>query len=866
MANLSNINNKFLVTTGGDVGIGVTSPAEKLDVAGDIMLSVASSFIKTTTGDLYISPASFNTTLYNGVNPQILNIYNAGNLSIKLDSAAGTYGGVLLNLAGTNFVHGVSGQGLVLSHHNVGPSNAIVSGDSVNPDNLYINNSGAANDWSNVIITGNVGIATASPSKKLDVQVASGDGIRVSNSTNSAYYSDLLINHNDVSSMQLTCMGTSILQAGNTGNTVLASRTNKDIIITPSGTGNVGIGTTAPAHKLAIEGGADTVIQMSHGSGAVYNWALAAQYITNNAFEIVPSTVVGGSVFTTPVATFKSDGNVGIGTITPSEILHIKDSTNTTLNIEGDSAAGSTFINFTAGSNATKAQISGAKAGVSGGRLLVYTANSSGTSTERMRIDSSGKVGIAITPSAWSVDALQVGQASISQDVNSVYIGANTYNSAAGWKRINAQLAGYMRMGTNDGIWSFSNGITGIADSVITWNERMRIDSSGNVGIATTAPGRKLTIGNGNGFVNNQISLQDGAGTERATISVETTVANDLLIAATSNLRFFTGSTIGNTTTLPTNERMRIDSVGRTIIQSGTLTTPAYTPAQGYPLHVQGIANQCFISIGKSGQTTGSQGMVIGLDTTTSYVWNREAIDISFGTDPGGELMRIKSGGNVGIGTSSPNYKLSVANASTRIVSINYQDSLNTIMSHAGSPNYGLEALTIRGDYIAFYTDYDPSHYQGTEKIRILSGGGITFNGDTAVANALDDYEEGTYSPILQTAGGSAATMSMQLGYYTKIGNVVTVSGTATWSANGSNANTLTVLTLPFSNSSDSNARVAGTFGAVNGIALGDTLRLVVDPGQTQAYVIQQGSNTYSHANTITASGAIYGFSITYRT
>ncbi len=124
------------------------------------------------------------------------------------------------------------------------------------------------------------------------------------------------------------------------------------------------------------------------------------------------------------------------------------------------------------------------------GDIVFKTNNSDGTNpsvaaTERMRIDSSGKVGIAITPSAWSVDALQVGQASISQDINSVYVGANTYNSAAGWKRINSQLAGYMRMGTNDGIWSFSNAITGAADSVITWNERMRITSGGIVQINT---------------------------------------------------------------------------------------------------------------------------------------------------------------------------------------------------------------------------------------------------------------------------------------------------------------------------------------------------------------------------------------------
>ena len=105
------------------------------------------------------------------------------------------------------------------------------------------------------IDTGSVGIGTTSPQKKLDVLVAGGDGIRVSNSTNSAYYSDLLINYNDVSTMQLICMGTSILQAGNTGDTILASRTNKDIVIDPGGTGNVKINADTSINRGNETGG-----------------------------------------------------------------------------------------------------------------------------------------------------------------------------------------------------------------------------------------------------------------------------------------------------------------------------------------------------------------------------------------------------------------------------------------------------------------------------------------------------------------------------------------------------------------------------------------------------------------------------------
>jgi hypothetical protein len=58
-----------------------------------------------------------------------------------------------------------------------------------------------------------------------------------------------------------------------------------------------------------------------------------------------------------------------------------------------------------------------------------------------------------------------------------------------------------------------------------------------------------------------------------------------------------------------------------------------------------------------------------------------------------------------------------------------------------------------------------------TERMRVQSGGGISFNGDTAAANALDDYEEGTWTPTF-----SGATLSTANGTYTKIGRQVTVN------------------------------------------------------------------------------------------
>ena len=63
-----------------------------------------------------------------------------------------------------------------------------------------------------------------------------------------------------------------------------------------------------------------------------------------------------------------------------------------------------------------------------------------------------------------------------------------------------------------------------------------------------------------------------------------------------------------------------------------------------------------------------------------------------------------------------------------------------------------------------------------TERMRIQSGGGISFNGDTAQANALDDYEEGTFTPTLSFSNLSVSSYSVQNGSYIKVGRIVHVN------------------------------------------------------------------------------------------
>jgi len=84
--------------------------------------------------------------------------------------------------------------------------------------------------------------------------------------------------------------------------------------------------------------------------------------------------------------------------------------------------------------------------------------------------------------------------------------------------------------------------------------------------------------------------------------------------------------------------------------------------------------------------------------------------------------------------------------------------------------------------------------------VRILSSGGITFNGDTAAANALDDYEEGTWTPSYNcSTTPPTVSYTARLGYYTKVGRLVHIKGFIQVSSMSSvGTGTVTITGLPF--------------------------------------------------------------------
>jgi len=125
----------------------------------------------------------------------------------------------------------------------------------------------------------------------------------------------------------------------------------------------------------------------------------------------------------------------------------------------------------------------------------------------------------------------------------------------------------------------------------------------------------------------------------------------------------------------------------------------------------------------------------------------------------------------------------------------------------------------------------------GSERLRILSTGGITFNAATAAADALDDYEEGTFTPTMVPTTAGTTTYTTQAGYYVKIGKFVQITGAVGWSAQTGSGQPR-VGGLPFAISSeDSN------YGT-NGLGMTD---LTLTSTDYQAALVPQPSGSYAN-------------------
>ena len=131
----------------------------------------------------------------------------------------------------------------------------------------------------------------------------------------------------------------------------------------------------------------------------------------------------------------------------------------------------------------------------------------------------------------------------------------------------------------------------------------------------------------------------------------------------------------------------------------------------------------------------------------------------------------------------------------------------NLAFNHSdGTTAHGRILYQHNTNYMAFFTN-------NTEEMRLLSGGGLTFNGDTAAANALDDYEEGTWTPTIAADAGPTA-YNYATGYFTKVGRMVQITGQLRLSTVGSfSGATVNLGGFPFTISNSSNYDPRGVVG-----------------------------------------------------
>jgi len=356
-------------------------------------------------------------------------------------------------------------------------------------------------------------------------------------------------------------------------------------------------------------------------------------------------------------------------------------------------------------------------------------------------------------------------------------------------------------------------------------------------------------------------AIQDDAVTaDKLANSINTTIAaNTAKVQTTINNnadnRLITGS--GTANTLNGESALTFDgsqfSTSPLIVGSGNISKTQ----DGVVIQRSSTSGSAEFVAGRSGgnysqmqfYVAGASGVTKrhDIDYQSNFLWYDE--------DGSTEMMRLQHNNRLGIGTNNPTHKFQVADSNTAIgFSRNGQDAQIVFDSNTVT-NCGIieQAESSGGGEMKFFTK--DTGGTSRERIRLLTSGGITFNGDSAAANALDDYEEGTFTAYLYgTVGNPTQSYQSQNGYYIKIGRFVNVTVDILMAASGiSGGSGLAAVSIPFAQANLTNHQgvsasvgYAPSWGAITPTAA------YASPNNTFLYLM--GNDKDTGANFVQAS------------
>jgi len=206
---------------------------------------------------------------------------------------------------------------------------------------------------------------------------------------------------------------------------------------------------------------------------------------------------------------------------------------------------------------------------------------------------------------------------------------------------------------------------------------------------------------------------------------------------------------------------------------------------------------------------THNPALLIKADESDQQITFRAGADIStypsiaFDMGTVGDAVTIDSSGRLLVGTTTEGH----ADADDFTIASSGHTGLSIRSGTSNNGNIFFSDGTSGNAEIRGYIQYDHSNnrmYFGanaTHEVSILDGGGISFNGDTAAANAIDDYEEGTWTPTIE-GSSSKSVSSTVLAKYVKIGCLVHCQCYINLTGTG-NSNVFLLGTLPFTNRSN---------------------------------------------------------------